>query len=254
MILSRNQKKDILSILFKGRMNRPLRTFTDLKKQRRILKSFSIVKGEVRMDSMNAFSKFSQKQSRVFFSYKNHPVKLLSLFFFIQFFAACDSGQNAEKKEILFRLISEFQIDLQKNLESAIRTKGIVGAIDVCRTISPQKEADLKREFPGVLIRRVSEKPRNPSHQPEAWETEIFDQWKESQKTGMAPYTIVLSKDKEVRILQPIILQNPTCLQCHGGPQDINPAVSKKIAELYPNDQAKGYKLGELRGAFSATW
>ncbi|EMM72116.1 hypothetical protein LEP1GSC038_3586 [Leptospira weilii str. 2006001855] len=66
MILSRNQKKDILSILFKGRMNRPLRTFTDLKKQRRILKSFSIVKGEVRMDSMNAFSKFSQKQSRVF--------------------------------------------------------------------------------------------------------------------------------------------------------------------------------------------
>lgn len=48
----------------------------------------------------------------------------------------------------------------------------------------------------------------------------------------MAPYTIVLSKDKEVRILQPIILQNATCLQCHGGPQDINPAVSKKIAEL----------------------
>lgn len=253
MILSRNQKKDILSILFKGRMNRLLRTFIDLKR-RRILKSFSIVKGEVRMDSMNAFSKFSQKQFRVFFSYKNNPVKLFSLFLFIQFFAVCNSEQNSEKKEILFRLISEFQIDLQKNLESAIRTKGIVGAIDVCRTISPQKEADLKKEFPGVLIKRISEKPRNPSHRPEVWETEIFNQWKESQKTGMAPYTVVLSKDREVRILQPIVLQSPTCLQCHGGPQDINPAVSKKIAELYPNDQAKGYKLGELRGAFSATW
>ncbi|EMO11594.1 PF11845 family protein [Leptospira borgpetersenii str. Noumea 25] len=223
-------------------------------KQRRILKFFSIVKEKIRMDFMNAFFKFSQKQFRVLSSYKNNPVKLLSFLLFIQFFAVCDSGRNSEKKEILLRLISEFQIDLQKNLESAIRTKGIVGAINVCRTISPKKEADLKAEFPGVLIRRVSEKPRNPSHRPEIWETEIFNQWKESQKTGMAPYTIVLSKDKEVRILQPIILQNATCLQCHGGPQDINPAVSKKIAELYPNDQAKGYKLGELRGAFSATW
>ncbi len=139
------------------------------------------------MDFMNAFFKFSQKQFRVLSSYKNNPVKLLSFLLFIQFFAVCDSGRNSEKKEILLRLISEFQIDLQKNLESAIRTKGIVGAINVCRTISPKKEADLKAEFPGVLIRRVSEKPRNPSHRPEIWETEIFNQWKESQKTGMGP-------------------------------------------------------------------
>lgn len=66
------------------------------------------------MDSMNAFFKFSQKQFRVFFSYKNNPVKLLSFLLFIQFFAVCDSGRNSEKKEILLRLISEFQIDLQK--------------------------------------------------------------------------------------------------------------------------------------------
>ncbi|EMO30389.1 hypothetical protein LEP1GSC170_2663 [Leptospira interrogans serovar Bataviae str. HAI135] len=46
------------------------------------------------------------------------------------------SDQNSEKKEILLKLISEFQIDLQKNLESAIRTN----AIDVCRTIFPQNE------------------------------------------------------------------------------------------------------------------
>ncbi|EMJ69942.1 PF11845 family protein [Leptospira interrogans str. 2002000632] len=178
----------------------------------------------------------------------------MSIFLFFQFFTVCDAGQNAEKKEILLRLISEFQIDLQKNLESAIRTKGIVGAIDVCRTISPEKEAALKTEFPGILIRRVSEKPRNPNHQPDTWETEIFNQWKESQKKQNTPYTVILSKNTEVRILQPIILQNPTCLQCHGSPKDINPEVSKKIAELYPKDQAKGYKLGELRGAFSAIW
>lgn len=131
---------------------------------------------------MSHLSKFFQKQFHVFFSYKNNLIKLLSIFLFFQFFTVCDAGQNAEKKEILLRLISEFQIDLQKNLESAIRTKGVVGAIDVCRTISTEKEAALKTEFPGILIRRVSEKPRNPNHQPDAWETEIFNQWKESQK------------------------------------------------------------------------
>ncbi len=228
-------------------------SFINLKKKI-ILKSFSIIKGEIIINSMSHLSKFFQKQFHVFFSYKNNLIKLLSIFLFFQFFTVCDAGQNAEKKEILLRLISEFQIDLQKNLESAIRTKGVVGAIDVCRTISTEKEAALKTEFPGILIRRVSEKPRNPNHQPDAWETEIFNQWKESQKKQNTPYTVILSKNTEVRILQPIILQNPTCLQCHGSPKDINPEVSKKIAELYPKDQAKGYKLGELRGAFSAIW
>ena len=38
------------------------------------------------------------------------------------------------------------------------------------------------------------------------------------------------------------------CLACHGS--DIAPAVSKKIATLYPNDQATDFKLGDIRGAF----
>lgn len=180
MILSKDQKKDILSILFMNRLPR-IPSFINLKKKI-ILKSFSIIKGEIIINSMSHLSKFFQKQFHVFFSYKNNLIKLLSIFLFFQFFTVCDAGQNAEKKEILLRLISEFQIDLQKNLESAIRTKGVVGAIDVCRTISTEKEAALKTEFPGILIRRVSEKPRNPNHQPDAWETEIFNQWKESQK------------------------------------------------------------------------
>lgn len=155
------------------------------------------------MDSMNAFSKFSQKQFRVFFSYKNNPVKLLSFLLFIQFFAVCDSGQNPEKKEILLRLISEFQIDLQKNLESAIRTKGIVGAINVCRTISPKKEADLKAEFPGVLIKRISEKPRNPSHRPEVWETEILINGKNLKRPEWLPTRSFYPKTKKFGFYNP---------------------------------------------------
>ncbi|KZY78149.1 hypothetical protein A3742_23470 [Oleiphilus sp. HI0071] len=39
------------------------------------------------------------------------------------------------------------------------------------------------------------------------------------------------------------------CLVCHGS--DIAAPVAKKIASLYPQDQATGFTEGELRGAFS---
>ncbi len=39
------------------------------------------------------------------------------------------------------------------------------------------------------------------------------------------------------------------CLNCHGS--DIKPNVRAKIQELYPADQATGFKPGELRGVFT---
>jgi hypothetical protein len=38
------------------------------------------------------------------------------------------------------------------------------------------------------------------------------------------------------------------CLACHG--ETIDPAVAGKIAELYPEDKATGFREGDLRGAF----
>ncbi|MBM9576347.1 DUF3365 domain-containing protein [Leptospira sp. 201903070] len=203
---------------------------------------------------MDSFSTDSKKNLLPFLFGKNLLARALAFFLFVQFFIVCDRSQNQEQKEILLNLIGNFQVDLQKNLQTAIQKQGVLGALEVCRTISPQKEKDLREEFPAMRIRRVSEKPRNPDHKPEEWEARIFNEWAEASKTGMAPYTVILNESNQVRILKPIVLENPTCLKCHGGPKDISPAVAKRIAELYPNDHATGYKLGDLRGAFSATW
>ena len=43
------------------------------------------------------------------------------------------------------------------------------------------------------------------------------------------------------------------CTACHGSPDQISPEVKAKLAELYPNDKAVNYKLGELRGAVVVT-
>lgn len=39
------------------------------------------------------------------------------------------------------------------------------------------------------------------------------------------------------------------CVKCHG--ETIDPEVEAKLKALYPNDQARGFKEGDLRGAFT---
>ena len=46
---------------------------------------------------------------------------------------------------------------------------------------------------------------------------------------------------------EPIVMQ-PLCLVCHG--EILQPEIAARIAELYPDDRATGFKEGDLRGAF----
>jgi len=40
-------------------------------------------------------------------------------------------------------------------------------------------------------------------------------------------------------------------LQCHGARDKLAPGVADALKELYPQDQATGYAVGDLRGAVS---
>ena len=39
------------------------------------------------------------------------------------------------------------------------------------------------------------------------------------------------------------------CLNCHGA--ELKPAVSKELDMLYTDDKARGFKAGDIRGAFT---
>ena len=43
----------------------------------------------------------------------------------------------------------------------------------------------------------------------------------------------------------------PLCLNCHGLPEQLTPAVKEKLKALYPDDKAIGYRPGEIRGAMT---
>ena len=40
------------------------------------------------------------------------------------------------------------------------------------------------------------------------------------------------------------------CLACHGG-DVVTPEVEARLSELYPEDQARGFTLGEMRVVFT---
>jgi cytochrome c553 len=51
------------------------------------------------------------------------------------------------------------------------------------------------------------------------------------------------------RYMKAIPMAAQPCAACHG--TDVKPDVLAEIEKLYPQDEATGFKPGELRGAFS---
>ena len=41
------------------------------------------------------------------------------------------------------------------------------------------------------------------------------------------------------------------CLACHG--EQLDSVVKARLETLYPDDQALGYRVGDIRGAFTIT-
>jgi hypothetical protein len=91
---------------------------------------------------------------------------------------------------------------------------------------------------------------RNPDNQPDAWERQVLQDFAQRQGTGEDPMQMNASAvvGGEFRYMQAIATGEP-CLAGHG--QAIKAEVAAKIEQSYPDDQAIGFALGELRGAFT---
>ncbi|MFO1424015.1 MAG: DUF3365 domain-containing protein [Candidatus Competibacteraceae bacterium] len=143
---------------------------------------------------------------------------------------------------------------LKDALQQAIQSGGPVNGIAVCHEKAGQIATDLGQKQ-GMLVGRTSLKLRNPANAPDNWELAVLKQF-EARKAQGEPvdkleFFAVIDDDqgqKTFRYMKAI----PTaslCLSCHGA--NIDPAVDAKLKELYPSDQARGFKEGDLRGAFT---
>lgn len=149
--------------------------------------------------------------------------------------------------------VKEFAGIMKEAMSKAMKEGGPVTAIEVCSKQAPHIAHEQSTKS-GFNIARTSLKARNPSHEPDAWEKKVLRSFEERKAKGeevekMEHAEVVTENGKRVfRYMKPI----PTgevCLKCHGA--EIDPAVKTKLDGLYPTDKARGYKLGDIRGAFS---
>ena len=172
--------------------------------------------------------------------------------------AACQSVSNEEleRRTAESRAVTmEFMQTLKGELQAAMKEGGPVNAIQVCNKRAPEIAAGFS-EQKGWMVARTSLKYRNPDNAPDAWERTVLEQFEERKANGEDPkqmaYADVVEDDgaKKFRFMKAIPTA-PVCLACHG--ETIDAAVEARIQELYPEDRARGFNAGDIRGAFTIT-
>jgi len=152
--------------------------------------------------------------------------------------------------------VKAFFGDLKGELVQALKSGGPVKAVEVCNGAAPQVTMNAS-ERAGWRIARTSLKLRNPNNRPDAWEIAVLDSFEARRKAGeditKMEYWDVVTVDggPAFRYMKAIPTDEKPCLACHGS--KIKPGIDKVLDEYYPDDKARGYKAGEIRGAFTIT-
>lgn len=135
---------------------------------------------------------------------------------------------------------------LMKNVGEQMQKGGPESALEFCNIEAMPLTKSMSDKH-GLVISRVSDKRRNPKNIANAEELKLIEQYKKQLLAG----EILKPVQTETHYYEPLVT-NAMCLQCHGEPgKNIQPKVAAKIAELYPNDLATGYKENEVRGLIS---
>ena len=137
---------------------------------------------------------------------------------------------------------------LKAELLTSMQKDGPVAAIEVCNESAPAIANLLSQN--GWQVGRTALKVRNPNNTPDAWEQETLNYFAKQLSEGVKANQLKAYKTEngKFRYMQAI----PTggvCLTCHG--DNIAADIQQKVSTIYPNDNATGFSLGQLRGAFT---
>lgn len=166
--------------------------------------------------------------------------------------AAQASDVEALKTEAV-GVVKSFGGPLKMALEAGMQEGGPVHAIGVCNTKAPEL-AEQASAASGWSVGRTSLKLRNPNNEPDAWELATLQEFEARKAGGESPDTIAKAEivdengQKTFRFMKAIGTAD-VCLNCHGA--ELKPEVAAKLDGLYPDDQARGFSKGDLRGAFT---
>lgn len=181
---------------------------------------------------------------------------LVSLFVVTPAFAGdLPDAEHARYLEESRKIAQAFMQTLGGTLKKQLEAGGAESAVVVCKQVAPALAEQYSKN--GMQVKRVSLKARNKTlGTPDAWENEVLQGFGQAQAEGKpaAGMEVAVFTENVVgqrfRYMKAIPTQ-ALCLQCHGKPADISAGVKALLQKEYPEDNAVGYGVGEIRGAIS---
>ncbi len=163
---------------------------------------------------------------------------------------AVDTEQLTQKSRAAVKALGG---ELKNILQTSMKASGPMDTISVCNTTALQISNKIS-EAKGLSVARTSLKYRNQENKPDEWEKSVLEQFEQRKAKGEAVKTMDYSElteldGKKVFRYMKAIPTAEVCLKCHGS--NVAPPIAAKINSLYPDDKATGFKMGDIRGAFT---
>ena len=141
------------------------------------------------------------------------------------------------------KLLLPLKMNLKQALMAGMQEGGAVHAIKACKDQAPEITNALAVQ--GVQIGRTSHRLRNPDNTAPEWADIALKSYL-NDETDRAPRVVSLANNREGYI--EAITIKPLCLACHGS--NLAPQVAEQIQAMYPQDEATGFELDDLRGVY----
>ena len=153
------------------------------------------------------------------------------------------------------RISALAQNALSEQLKQAISEGDVLEAVKFCNVVA-YPILDTLATGLDAEIKRASLRLRNPRDAPTDTERKILEQYQSQLNSSeeLLPVVEVLD-EQQILYAKPIVMNNPLCLNCHGavGTQ-VSDETHTLLNSLYPEDDATGHQLGNLRGIWSITF
>lgn len=144
---------------------------------------------------------------------------------------------------------------LSTALNQQIKTGGSLAALAYCNENALALTDSLAKQY-GIQLQRLASRNRNPKNAANEREIEILREWDLALRNDQPLIPVQQESEEQIDWYGAITIPHPRCLDCHGlvAEGDIFPETLAAIKQLYPNDKAVNFELGDLRGMWKISY
>jgi hypothetical protein len=151
------------------------------------------------------------------------------------------------------RLASAAAQALQTRMVQEMKAHGPEGALEACSMEAEALTRSVVEADTEARVGRASLRLRSAANAPPDWVEAWLDAQGERGFAGVEGFARIepTAEGPVARVLRPIPVEE-RCLACHGPSETLAADVRNTLDERYPDDAARGYAAGDLRGALWA--